>query len=53
MAVGRVGIVGFDAERLERPHVSRDCLRATERSWRSLICSMMNIGASLIPGIFG
>ena len=30
MAVGQVGIVPFDAERLKRPHIFRERLRATE-----------------------
>src|SRR5271167_262533 len=30
MAVGQVGIVPFDAERLKRPHILRERLRATE-----------------------
>jgi hypothetical protein len=30
MAVDQVGIVPFDAERLKRPHIFRERLRATE-----------------------
>jgi hypothetical protein len=30
MTVGQVGIVPFDAYRLKRPHIFRECLRATE-----------------------
>ncbi|HJY81762.1 MAG TPA: hypothetical protein VKK81_11845 [Candidatus Binatia bacterium] len=30
MAVGQVGIVPFDAERLKRPHILRERIRPTE-----------------------
>jgi len=30
MAVGQIGIVPFDADRLKRPHILRQRLRATE-----------------------
>ena len=30
MTVGKVGIVAFDADRLKRPHILRECVRATE-----------------------
>ena len=43
MPVGQVGIVPFDAERLKRSHILRERPRATEREWRSLICSMVNM----------
>jgi|SRR5271156_206779 hypothetical protein len=44
MAVGQIGIVPFDAERLKRLYVIRERLRVTEpKTWTTWICSMANM----------
>jgi hypothetical protein len=37
MAIGQVGIVSFDAERLQRPHVVRERPRAYDKSGSEML----------------